>query len=121
MSPAHVKQNIKILYKQAEKLRDQGVYFQAVELFQKLLPLYKIEKDDFKYGRSLLQIGLCYRMANKNNKAQVALKKAVKYFAKRKNMDRIGYTYRELGTVYLNMNEFKSANEPDPDNVLPLQ
>lgn len=107
----NIEKDIKILHVQAEKLRDQGVYFQAIELFKKLLVFYKKKKDEYKYGRSLFQIGLCYRMAGENKKALEALNIALDFYEKRKMIDRIGYTYREIGTVYLNLNKFISAKK----------
>lgn len=111
MTARQVKQNIKLLYKQAEKLRDQGVYFQAIELYKKLLPLFKQVNNKPKYGRTIFQIGLCYRMANQNKKALQELDKAIKFFTKIKNNDRLAYTYREIGTVYLNLEKFSQAQK----------
>lgn len=109
MSPRQKKQNIKLLYHQAEKLRDQGVFFQAIEIYKKLLPLYQDYNDSLEYGRSLLQIGLCYRMANENKKALNALDVAQKYYHKINNLERVAYTYREIGNVYLNMDKYGYA------------
>lgn len=111
MTNKQINDNIQLLRKQADKLRDQGVYFQAIELFKKLLPLYKNKKDNLNYGRSLLQIGLCLRMANENQNALKELDKAAKYYQKYQILDRVAYTYREIGTVYLNMEKFAKAKK----------
>lgn len=107
----NIEEDIKILHVQAEKLRDQGIYFQAVELFNKLLVFYKKKREDYEYGRSLFQIGLCYRMAGENKKALEALNLALDFYEKKKMVDRVGYTYREIGTVYLNLNKFILAEK----------
>lgn len=111
MTLQEVKNNIKVIFRQAEKLRDQGVYFQAIELFNKLLPLYKKEKNDFNYGRSLLQIGLCYRMANQNKEALDFLKQSIEFSQQKKDVERQAYAYREIGTVYLNFEKFAQAKK----------
>ena len=111
MSPQSIKSDIKILYKQAEKFRDQGIYFQAIELYKELLPLYDKQKDIDHYGRALFQIGLCYRMANENSRALEELAKSVEYYKKNNNHDRVAYSYREIGTVYLNVEDFSKAKE----------
>jgi tetratricopeptide (TPR) repeat protein len=111
MSPVSIKSDIKLIYKQAEKFRDQGVYFQAIELYKELLSLYDAKKDQEHYGRALFQIGLCYRMANQNTKALEELAKAVDFYKVNNNHDRVAYTYREIGTVYLNLEDFSKAKE----------
>lgn len=121
MTSKQINNNIKLLRKQADKLRDQGVYFQAIELFKKLLPLYKNKKNNYQYGRSLLQIGLCYRMADENQKALKELDKAAKYYQKYQIPDRVAYTYREMGTVFLNMEKFSLAKKWFAKSVQLLQ
>lgn len=111
MTRDEIKTNIDIIHTQAEKLRDQGIYFQAIELYKKVLPLYENIKDDFNYGRALLQIGLCYRMANYNSNAKKMLIKTIKFSQKKKDLERTAYAYREMGTVYLNLENFPEAKK----------
>lgn len=111
MTQNQISKNITLLRHQADKLRDQGVYFQSMELFKRLSPLYKSRKNFQEYGRCLFQIGLCLRMANQNKKALKELDKAAKFFKKYKNDDRVAYTYREIGTVYLNLKKYSQAKK----------
>lgn len=111
MTKSQIDSNIKLLNSQADKLRDQGVYFQAIELFKKLLPLYKKKKNNFGIGRSLLQIGLCHRLANQNKEALTAFKETIEFSKKIGDLDRQGYTFREIGTVYLNDDKFVQAKK----------
>lgn len=111
MTKSQMDSNIKLLNLQADKLRDQGIYFQAIELFRKLLPLYQKKKNDRGYSRSLLQIGLCHRLANKNKEALKAFKKTIEFSKKIGDVDRQAYAYREIGTVYLNDDKFIQAKK----------
>lgn len=111
MTKDQIDSNIKLLKLQADKLRDQGIYFQAIELFKKLLPLYQKKKNDYGYGRTLLQIGLCYRMANQNKEGLEYFKKTIDFSQKKNDIEREAYAYREIGTVYLNIDNFIQAKK----------
>ena len=111
MNSSQLATNIKLINKQANKLRDQGIYFQAVALFEKLLNLYKKTKNIQGTAHCLFQIGLCYRLANQNKKALQVFGKTAKFYQKEKMLERLANTYREIGTVYFYMQEYEIAKK----------
>lgn len=109
--PKNFANNIKLLESQSEKLRNQGVYFQAIVIFKKLLPIYQKTNNKIGVGHCLFQIGLCYRMADQLKPAAKSLEKAINFFTKEKIDDKLANAYREIGIIYYHMHEYKIAKK----------
>lgn len=104
-----LKEGATVLNNIANIYYQNGDYSIALDYHLKGLTIRKELKDTAGTGMSLGNIGLIYEIQEDYKKAISKYKEAQSYFILTKNAQSIAWTYRVIGTAYMEMKQYKLA------------